>query len=474
MVTRKTQLGWMALGGVFCLFAVILVCKFQGNRALAQNDKPAPPPDPFGPITIDVHKDSKKADATTKPADKSDRPAPMVSSPLPLISLSAPTAAAKPETKKKEATKLKESPSGIILTGGSLPGISVSTPSDPSPPKPAASGVYLGGSGFKPGGSLGMPNLPSKTGLPTNLGTKPKETSAPTNPSFTISHDFSDVSNRSPSSLLPMMPPSGTTTPPVPPMPSTMNEVTPVSAKSTTTEPRALPGEPPLAPPPGPVQTYQVRDKGETLRDIARRTLGSSERWSDIHKLNPSLKTETALATGTVVRLPADACIPSDETETVRPLPGLRPKVVPARPKVILPLTGTYQANLDDKKTMTLPKALREQLAGSDTVLVSPGPDKCLWLTNKVHLDRLAQRLEQSPAREADVRVFKRLYFAQTEKRKLTEGRVTIPERLAQFAGLHQEVVLVGIDDHFEVWDAARWREYTQEKSAAARANDAE
>ena len=234
-----------------------------------------------------------------------------------------------------------------------------------------------------------------------------------------------------------------------------------------------MPGEPPLAPAPGPVQVYQVRSP-ETLRDLARRTMGNGDRWSDIHKLNPNLKPEATLAAGAVVRLPGDACVQPDDVEPVKPLPALRPKA-PAKAKVVLPLTGTFPCNLDDKKAMTLPRAIRDQLGNSDTVLISPGPDKCLWLTNQAHLERLAQRLEQSPAREADVRVFRRLYFAQTEKTALTaDGRVAISERLASFAGLHQEVVLVGIDDHFELWDAGRWRQYTQQKSAAARAAMAE
>jgi MraZ protein len=208
----------------------------------------------------------------------------------------------------------------------------------------------------------------------------------------------------------------------------------------------------------------------ETLRDLARRTMGSSDRWADIYKLNPNLKPELTLAAGTVVRLPGDACVQPDDVEPVKPLPALRPKA-PAKAKVVLPLTGTFPCNLDDKKAMTLPRAIRDQLGTSDTVLISPGPDRCLWLTNQAHLERLAQRLEQSPAREVDVRVFRRLYFAQTEKTALTaDGRVAISERLAQFAGLHQEVVLVGIDDHFELWDAGRWRQYTQQKSAAAKA----
>jgi MraZ protein len=212
------------------------------------------------------------------------------------------------------------------------------------------------------------------------------------------------------------------------------------------------------------VQLYKVRRGGETLKTIAKHGLGSSERWDDIHKLNPDLKPDAVLPAGTVVRLPGDACV-QDESDALKPLPSLRPRAPVAKPRVLLPLTGTFPVNLDDKKVMTLPRAIRDQLGGCDTVLLSPGPDKCLWLTNQAHLERLAHRLEQSPAREIDVRVFKRLYYAQTVKSAITrDGRVAIAERLAEFAGLNQEVVLVGIDDHFEVWDAARWRRYTQVK----------
>lgn len=236
---------------------------------------------------------------------------------------------------------------------------------------------------------------------------------------------------------------------------------------------KTQPGEPPLAPAPGPVQLYHVHGK-ETLQEIARRTLGTGERWVDLHKLNPTLKPDEPLSSGTTVRLPADACVQSDDAEPIKPLPLLRGK--PPAPKAkVLPLTGTYQCSLDEKGQLTLPRSIRDQLNGSDTVLLSPGPDKCLWLTNQNHLERLGERLDQSQANEADVRVFKRLYFAQTEKLAINnDGRVTIPERLGQFAGLHQEVVLIGIDDHFEVWDAARWRSYTQQKSAGHSAAIAE
>ncbi len=247
------------------------------------------------------------------------------------------------------------------------------------------------------------------------------------------------------------------------PMPDVKKDIQPVSATA-----KQDPGEPPMVVPAGPVQVYQVRGKTETLPDIARRTLGSSERCPEILRLNPDLKADSVLTAGTSVRLPPDACI-QEEVDAVKPLPALHAKEAD-KPKV-LPLTGTYPCTLDDKKILSLPKAIRDQFGNCDTLLVSPGPDHCLWITNHAHLERLADRIEHSPASETDVRVFKRLYYAQTEKVTVTgEGRIAISDKLAQFAGLGQDLVLVGIDEHFELWDAAKWKQYTQQKSAAARA----
>jgi MraZ protein len=53
------------------------------------------------------------------------------------------------------------------------------------------------------------------------------------------------------------------------------------------------------------------------------------------------------------------------------------------------------------------------------------------------------------------------LYFAQTEAVDVDRnGRILIPDRLVQFAGLKHEVVLLGVRDHLELWDAERWHQY--------------
>lgn len=124
-------------------------------------------------------------------------------------------------------------------------------------------------------------------------------------------------------------------------------------------------------------------------------------------------------------------------------------------------LTGTYPRTIDDKKRLALPRRLRELLKEPATLFVTPGPDQSLWLYTQESLERLAEKLDQVPATDAEARVFRRLYFAQTEAVDVDRnGRILIPDRLTQFAGLRHEVVLLGVRDHLELWDAERWQQY--------------
>lgn len=50
---------------------------------------------------------------------------------------------------------------------------------------------------------------------------------------------------------------------------------------------------------------YTVQGQGEMVWDIAKRLLGSGERWGDISQLNPGLDVSRPLPAGTVLRLPA-------------------------------------------------------------------------------------------------------------------------------------------------------------------------
>lgn len=127
-------------------------------------------------------------------------------------------------------------------------------------------------------------------------------------------------------------------------------------------------------------------------------------------------------------------------------------------------LTGTYSRTLDDKKRLALPKRLREQLGEKQQLFVAPGQDQCLWIYDQGRLEMLAEKLDQTPATDGEGRVFRRLFFAQMEAVEVDgNGRILVPERLVQFAGLDHDVILIGVRDHMELWDAQRWQAFMQE-----------
>lgn len=505
MASRKTQFGFMALGCLVGLLGVFAIHKMiEANRAAA-GDEPVPakpatarhleppspppqgdyaPPEPAVPLPIaetsPEHAKHGAEKSLAPPAPVPGSAPPPLADALPPLPTAAPAASPPPPPAKlpeRLPPGLPEPAPAAPAPPGPEPKVEQLPPPLPvdlkpvtppaaapepkaehlPPPLPSAASVPPPPNELKP-----IPLPPAGAPLPPIQASEKEKTTLPPEPPTGPQ-----------SVLIPVSAPTPTTSP-LPPLTSPL----PLAPAGATPAPSPLPPEPmtkapstepPLAPSPGPVVVYQVRGAGETMREIARRTLGGEDRWPDVHRLNPALQPDSVINAGASVKLPADACIHDDDS--VQPLPTMHPKAAPHKAKVVLPLTGTFAANLDDKKTLLLPRAIRDQLGSCDTLLVSPGSDQCLWLTNQTHLDRLADRLEHSPAREVDVRTFKRLYFAQTEKAVVADdGRVALPDKLTQFAGLRQEVMLVGIDDHFEVWDAAKWRQYTQQKSAAARA----
>lgn len=130
-----------------------------------------------------------------------------------------------------------------------------------------------------------------------------------------------------------------------------------------------------------------------------------------------------------------------------------------------MPLTGTYDRNLDEKFRLAVPKRFREQFTDAEeelaSLFVAPGTERSLALYSPDAFDQLAQRLSQRSSNRADVRNYLRLFYARAENVSLdSQGRIRIPERLVELAQLRHDVVLIGVQDHAEIWDRGLWDEF--------------
>ena len=125
--------------------------------------------------------------------------------------------------------------------------------------------------------------------------------------------------------------------------------------------------------------------------------------------------------------------------------------------------TGSFGRTVDDKLRVPIPKELRTQLrlAKEQGLYVAPGTDGSLVLYTEEEFSKLAQRLAHSPPTQKDVRAFGRLFYGLARRATLDgQGRVRIPQELAERAGINKEVMLVGVQDHIELWDRNAWETY--------------
>lgn len=132
-------------------------------------------------------------------------------------------------------------------------------------------------------------------------------------------------------------------------------------------------------------------------------------------------------------------------------------------------LTGTFLRAVDDKLRIAVPKRLRDAIPQVESVglYVAPGNDGALALYPQGTFERLAERLAAASATGHDVRAFSRLFYAQAERVELdSQGRIRIPPPLAKLAELEGEVVLLGVNDHLELWSRPRWESYLGERAA--------
>lgn len=126
-------------------------------------------------------------------------------------------------------------------------------------------------------------------------------------------------------------------------------------------------------------------------------------------------------------------------------------------------LTGSYRRTLDDKLRLAIPKQLRDAVGFTDqTVLyLAPGTDGSLAIYTQEVFDQLGQRLASASPAAQEMRSFSRLFYAQAQMAEVDkQGRLRIPPELAQLAKLSNEVVLLGVRDHMELWDAVTWTSY--------------
>jgi MraZ protein len=117
-------------------------------------------------------------------------------------------------------------------------------------------------------------------------------------------------------------------------------------------------------------------------------------------------------------------------------------------------LIGEYDHSIDEKGRINFPSKLREELGAE--FIITKGLDECLYVYRLKEWANLEAQINGQP--NAKARGLRRFFFASAAAvTPDKQGRVLIPQKLREYAGLREDVTIVGVSNHAEIWDRERW-----------------
>ncbi len=124
---------------------------------------------------------------------------------------------------------------------------------------------------------------------------------------------------------------------------------------------------------------------------------------------------------------------------------------------------GEYQVSFSAPGRLVLPKKLRELLKGN-TFILTKGFDLCLAGFDKEDWENRAKDLLQVSLLEQENIEKRRFVFSSVVYPEIDEqGRFIIPKNLMIHSGLNNKAVIIGVGDHFEIWDQDKWEQYNKQ-----------
>ena len=131
-------------------------------------------------------------------------------------------------------------------------------------------------------------------------------------------------------------------------------------------------------------------------------------------------------------------------------------------------LLGEYEHTLDDKNRLTLPAKFRRAFEGG--CVVSRGFDGCLsaWTSEGWDTYRTSTLATLNLLSKEQRQLHRYLLSGATYTTPDKQGRVLIPPTLLAHAKLDRDAIVVGVNDHLEIWDRDAWRRELSEVEGSA------
>lgn len=122
---------------------------------------------------------------------------------------------------------------------------------------------------------------------------------------------------------------------------------------------------------------------------------------------------------------------------------------------------GEYHHTIDDKGRLTIPAKIRYELGAN--FVVTRGLDNCLFIYPSSEWSKVIDKYKELPNTK-DARKFMRFFLSGATVSDFDkQGRVNIASPLINYASLEKDCVIIGVNDHLEVWSKNNWDNFILE-----------
>lgn len=113
---------------------------------------------------------------------------------------------------------------------------------------------------------------------------------------------------------------------------------------------------------------------------------------------------------------------------------------------------GEFEYRVDEKGRVGVPPEFRRYLCDDFTLV--RGVEPCIEVRPPSSWQKYEERILREPVTKQRTRQIRRFFYGSAFPSSLDkQGRIMLPPRLREYAGIKDSVIIISQGDYFELWD---------------------